>query len=95
MFRWHPERPRLDSGASERERLTARAEPRGSGARILIARNNIVANEISTNDIRENKDCSDFVNLFGEVETDTMGAMKTTEEEFRKLLGVEQDPEEG
>lgn len=46
-------------------------------------------------DMRQNKDCSDFVNLLGEVQTDTRGALNTTEEEFRKLLGVEQDPEEG
>jgi hypothetical protein len=46
-------------------------------------------------DKRQNKDCSDFVNLLGEVRTDTLGALRTTEEEFRKLLGVEQDPEEG
>jgi hypothetical protein len=45
-------------------------------------------------DKRENKDCSDFVNLLGEVQVDARGALKTTEEEFRKLLGVEQDPED-
>lgn len=45
-------------------------------------------------DKRQNKDCSDFVNLLGEVQIDAWGALKTTEEEFRKLLGVEQDPEE-
>lgn len=45
-------------------------------------------------DKREDKDCSDFVNLLGEVQVDARGALKTTEEEFRKLLGVEQDPED-
>jgi hypothetical protein len=45
-------------------------------------------------DKRQNKDCSNFVNLLSEVQTDTRGALKRTEEEFRKLLGVEQDPED-
>jgi hypothetical protein len=54
-----------------------------------------IAYKIYCEDMRQNKDCSDFINQLHEVQTDTRGALKTTEEEFRKLLGVEQDPEEG
>ena len=40
-------------------------------------------------DMRQNNECSDFVELLHEVQSDIKGALKTTEEEFRKLLGVD------
>lgn len=39
--------------------------------------------------LREGKDCSDFDASIHEVQVDTRGALKTIEEEFRSLLGVE------
>jgi hypothetical protein len=39
--------------------------------------------------LREGKDCADFAGSMSEVEVDTGGALKTIEEEFRSLLGVE------
>ena len=44
--------------------------------------------------LREGKDCSDFDGLIHEVEVDTGGALKTIEEEFRLMLGVERPDEE-
>jgi hypothetical protein len=43
--------------------------------------------------LREGKDCSEFDGLIREVEVDTGGALRTIEEEFRSLLGVE-DPDD-
>ncbi len=43
--------------------------------------------------LREGKDCPEFDSLIHEVEVDTGGALRTIEEEFRALLGVE-DPNE-
>jgi hypothetical protein len=39
--------------------------------------------------LREGKDCSEFDSLIQEVQVDTGGALKTIEEEFRSMLGVE------
>lgn len=39
--------------------------------------------------LKEGKDCSDFVNMLHGVQVDTEAALRTTEEEFRDLLGVE------
>jgi hypothetical protein len=39
--------------------------------------------------LRKGEDCSDFAGMIAEVEIDTGGALKTIEEEFRFLLGVE------
>ena len=44
--------------------------------------------------LREGKDCSDLAGMISEVEIDTGGALKTIEEEFRSLLGVEDSDED-
>ena len=43
--------------------------------------------------LREGKDCSEFESLMREVQLDTAAALRTTEEEFRSLLGVESTSE--